>query len=148
MSLNNCSSESSMRLTLPSLSLALASAALLGFGVPLLVVPDLVRLIELGPATATGRSDVRAVYGGLEVGLGIFCGLCARRPPWFRAGLTMLALALAGVLAGRLVSLVADGWPRMITLVFTGGELAVAALAVAALRALPRDPAGDGRPRG
>jgi hypothetical protein len=97
-------------------------------------------IVDLAPATATGRSDVWAVYGGLELGLGIFCTICTRQPVWARAGLTAQAFTLGSLVIGRLVSLRVDRPPELRALLFGAGELAVDLLAVVALRSVPRSP--------
>ena len=122
---------------LSAVALALGAAGFVGFGLALLVAPGLLALVDVAAPTATARSDLRAVYGGLELGVGVFLAACARRPGWHRAGLTAQALAMGGVVVGRAACLVADGAPRAIVLALAAAELAGALLALAGLRALP-----------
>lgn len=119
---------------LAALSLGAAALIFAAFGVALLAAPGLLAVVDIVPATPSARSDVRGVFGGMELGIGAFLGLCAWRPAWRRAGLAAQALALGGVAAGRLVSLVADGAPRPLSLAFLALEVAGAALALVALR--------------
>ena len=121
---------------LPVLALTLGALGFLAFGVTLLGAPELLALIEVDTVTATARSDVRAVYGGMELGVGLFLVVCARRAEWRRAGLVAQAFAMSGVVTGRLVSLAVDGVPRAIAFAFWGVELAGALLAIAALLVL------------
>lgn len=127
---------------LPVLALGLGALGFTGFGLAFVLAPGLLGLVELVPATPGARSDVRAVYGGIELGLGAFLAACARRPPWHRAGLTAQALTLGGAVLGRVASLAVDGPPPSLVLGFGALELCGAVLAVVALRAL-----GDESPR-
>jgi hypothetical protein len=125
---------------LAPLTLWLAAAAFAGPGLAFLLAPGLLRFVDLAPASATARSDVRALFGGLELGLAAFLAACARRPAAHPAGLLAAALAFGGLAAGRLLSLAADGIPRALTFALLGPELLGCGLAVAALRRGPRAP--------
>jgi len=91
-------------------------------------------LLELSLPTAMARTDVRATYGGLELGFGIFLILCVVRREWIRPGLWALALTVGGFATGRLVGFVAEGTINNFMLFFLVLELAVALLAVFLLR--------------
>jgi hypothetical protein len=121
------------------LALVLGALGFVGFGAVLLVAPALLDVVGLDVRSAAARSDVRAVYGGMELGLGFFLASCVSRPTWHHAGLAVQALALSGAVAGRLVSLVLDGAPNRVSLAFLLVEAAGAVLALAALRTVPRD---------
>ena len=121
---------------LAQISLWLAAAAFAAAGATFALAPGLLRLVELAPATPTARSDVRAVFGGLELGIAAALAMCARRPAWRRAGLVMQGLAFGGLAAGRLLSLGLDGVPGKITFALWVPELLGATLAVVALRRL------------
>jgi hypothetical protein len=83
--------------------------------------------------TPTAATDVRAVYGGLEIGFGIFLLACAFSRTWGLAGLAAAALALAGLAAARVGGIVADGSPTPITFSLLAGELSGLAIAGGAL---------------
>ena len=119
-------------------ALALGALGFVAFGAVLLVAPTLLAVVDVGVPSAAARSDVRAVYGGVELGLGLFLGACVSRPTWHHAGLAAQCLALGGAVAGRLVSLVLDGGPNRVSLVFLAVEAAGAVLALAALRVRSR----------
>lgn len=91
-------------------------------------------ILEISLPTAMARTDVRATYGGLELGFGIFLILCVVRREWIRPGLWALALTVGGFATGRLVGLVAEGTINNFMLFFLVLELAVALLAVFLLR--------------
>ncbi|WP_438028138.1 DUF4345 domain-containing protein [Sorangium sp. So ce233] len=119
---------------LAPLSLWMAAAAFAAAGLAFLAAPGLLTLVDLSPATPTASSDVRAIFGGLELGVAALLAICARRPAWYRAGLTAQALTFGGLALGRLLSLALDGLPRPVTFALWGPEIAGAALAIAALR--------------
>ena len=91
-------------------------------------------VLEISLPTAMARTDVRATYGGLELGFGIFLILCVARREWVRPGLWALALTVGGFAIGRLVGFVAEGTINNFMLFFLALELAVALLALFLLR--------------
>ena len=117
-------------------ALWLGALGFAGIGLAFLVAPGLLGLVELAPTTPSARSDVRAVYGGIELGVGVFLALCARRPAWVRPGLTVQALTLGGAALARVASLAADGLPRPLVLGLASLELLGAVLTTVALRSL------------
>jgi hypothetical protein len=113
-------------------SLVFASAlifVLVGAGF-LLIPQQYAAVLEISLPTAMARTDVRATYGGLELGFGIFLILCTVRREWIRPGLWALALTVGGFVTGRLVGFVAEGTINKFMLFFLGIELGVALLAV------------------
>lgn len=130
---------------LAPLALALAALGFVGFGLAFLVAPDLLALVDLAPTTSAARSDVRAIYGGMELGVGVLLALAARRPAWWRLGLTAQALTLGGAAVGRLVGVALDGTPRALTGGFAALEVVGTVLAVVALRQLGPAPASSAR---
>jgi hypothetical protein len=129
---------------LPTTVLAAGAVGFAGFGAALLTVPSLLGVVDLAPPSATAASDLRAVYGGIELGVGVFLGVCAGRPAWRTPGLAAMTLALGGAAVGRLLGLTLDGAPRPIALVFGALELAGALAALLALLAMRRGPAAPG----
>jgi hypothetical protein len=86
--------------------LGLAALMFLGFGAILLFAPKkLERWVGVTATTPQGLTELRAFYGGLEIGLGLFCIACLDKPMWFQAGLAGAGWACAGLAFGRLV-----GW--------------------------------------
>lgn len=100
----------------------------------LLIPSQYANILEISLPTAMARTDVRATYGGLELGFGIFLILCGVRREWIRPGLWALALTVGGFATGRLVGLVAEGTINRFLLIFLVLELAVTLLAVVLLR--------------
>ncbi len=73
--------------------LVLAGLGFLGFGAWLLVDPvGGLAGVGIAGTTAAGVVELRAFYGGLEVGLGLFLLLCAARPDWRVPGLWLVLL--------------------------------------------------------
>lgn len=60
-------------------------------------------------ASAKGATELRAMYGGLELGVAGFLIACARRPAWQAAGLLLCGSALLGLGLTRTLSGVATG---------------------------------------
>ena len=76
--------------------LVLAGLGFLGFGVAITAAPAAV-LGGVGiSGSAAGLVELRAFYGGLELGLGAFLLVCAARPAWRETGLWSVALVNGG----------------------------------------------------
>jgi hypothetical protein len=100
----------------------------------LLIPVQYAHVLEISLPTAMARTDVRATYGGLELGFGIFLVLCAFRPEWIRPGLWALALSTGGFATGRLTALLFEGTISNFMLVFLVIEILVTLLAIFLLR--------------
>src|SRR5207342_3678885 len=115
--------------------LTLAGAGFLAFGVWLILDPAgglaTVGIAALSPA---GLIELRALYGGLELGLGAFLLLCALRPDWRRPGLWAVLLGNGGIGLTRLVSIALSGVFVPFFAYALIWELGFAALAAWALR--------------
>jgi hypothetical protein len=95
--------------TLTLALLSLAGLGFLAFGLWLVLAPA-AALAPLGiTATPTGLIELRAFYGGLELGLGAFFLACAAKPDWRRAGLWLTLLSNGGIGLTRLASIAAGG---------------------------------------
>jgi hypothetical protein len=128
----------------PRLALTLCGLAFLGFGVAFLAWPEpLVILVDVTPLTRTGTTEIRAMYGGLEIGLGSFLLLAAARREHVTIGLRAALFAFGGLAAGRLIGLAVDGWWQPSTWLLMSAEIAAVVLAAWALRV---SRAGSGAP--
>lgn len=97
-------------LTFGRLVLVLNGLAFLGFGLAFAVVPDtMLALLDLPIPNGVARTDLRAIYGGLEIGFGLYLLLSATRPSWLLSGLLASTLATAGLVTGRTFGLALDG---------------------------------------
>lgn len=84
--------------------LGLTSLIFAGFGVAFLLAPAaLLATLGIDLGGATGVVEIRAVYGGMNLGLGLY-GLAALRKPTQRMpAAQVLALVLATIAAARLL---------------------------------------------
>ena len=92
-------------MTLWRLILAVIALSYAGFGFAFLFKPDeWGALVSVAFTTSAGRTDFRAVYGGLEFGVGVFLLLCALRREFVRLGLFASACALVASRNSRINS--------------------------------------------
>ena len=83
--------------------LILAGLGFLGFGAWLLVDPvGGLAGVGIAGTTAAGVVELRAFYGGLEVGLGLFLLMCAAKPDWRIPGLWLVLLGNLAIGVTRL----------------------------------------------
>lgn len=106
------------------------------FGVAYIVAPqDFADLVTgVSPDAPSAVIDMRATYGGVALGLGLFVGICARRPNLLRQGLILSLLVVASIGAARLWGFVADGSPNGFMIVFLATEVVSVVLYILALR--------------
>ena len=89
--------------------LSLAGLGFLGFGLAIAAAPEAV-LAPVGiSGTAAGLVELRAFYGGLELGLAAFLFACAAKPAWRVPGLWSVALINGGIAAARLLGIGLSG---------------------------------------
>lgn len=125
-------------MTLARAALLLAAIVFAGLGIGFLVAPvPWASVVEVSLPTATARTDLRATYGGFDLAVGVFLGLCALRPEWIRPGLVALGLAAAGFAGGRLLGILLEGTASPLMLSFAVIEAVTAFLAFVLLRRLP-----------
>ena len=90
--------------------LAVQALILAGFGLAYLVKPhelaNLSGMLLMAPAAAT---DVRAYYGGLQIGLAAFLALALSRLELTRAALILLVLLYSSLALARIGGLWLDG---------------------------------------
>jgi hypothetical protein len=89
--------------------LGLLAATFIGYGLACLVSPSIVAdttglLLPTGTATA----EVRAMYGGLQIGVGLLALVALLREALRAPVLLCLGVMLFGLASGRLVGLVVD----------------------------------------
>ncbi|HSJ95551.1 MAG TPA: DUF4345 family protein [Myxococcota bacterium] len=94
------------------LVLAAGALAFAAPGACFLLWPDrFAALLGIAHAGSLARSDVRAVFGGLELGVGVVLAACALRRERRADGLALLLATAGAMLAARLLSLARDGSP-------------------------------------
>ena len=90
---------------------------------------------ETSPDGGAPLTEIRAVSGGVALGLGAFWALCAQRAEWMAAGMVLGALVGAGLALGRVVGFVADGDVIGMQVGFAVAEVLTTVVCVLALRA-------------
>lgn len=80
-----------------------------------------------------GLTEIRAFYGGLQVGLGVFLVWCTRRRERLMAGLLVAGLAVGGIGAARVVGLLLDRAPTSYHLANLAVEIATVVLVAVAV---------------
>ncbi|MBB2495340.1 DUF4345 family protein [Aquipseudomonas ullengensis] len=113
---------------------------LVGFGLAYFIRPqemaNLSGMLLMEPAAIT---DVRAYYGGLQLGLGLYLVLALVRQEWLRGALALLVLLYASLFVARLGGLWLDGGlQQTFNLSAMLFELVSAGLALFVLRRLDR----------
>jgi len=105
----------------------LVAVFFLCMGLYALALPERVlSLFGVPVTTRDGRNEVRAVYGGFGVAIGVLL-VAALRVPALRPGvLVCVAVALLGMAGGRVAATLMDGRPGFFPLLFGGVELAMA----------------------
>lgn len=112
-----------------------------GFGVSLYAFPDRLDGVGLIADTALGRTEVRAFYGGLELGIAAFLAWCLAVPSRTRVGLVAAALTVGFTGLGRLSGIALEGFESSSLMwTFACIELSAAALSLWALRSVPDGP--------
>jgi hypothetical protein len=118
---------------LARLSLGLTAAAFGGFGMWLLFRPDALSTVGVELPTPAARAEIRAFYGGLELGMAVFFATAATRPAWFRPALVLQSASLGGSALGRVFSMRTDPGEAPVIRVLAALEAAVAVAGLAAL---------------
>jgi len=128
-------------MTAPRLILALSALAFLAFGLAFLVSPaPMAALVHITVLSPTAHTEIRAMYGGLEIGLGVVLLTLLGRQDHVVVGLRVALFAFAGMALGRLAGLVVDGVWQPVMWLLLAIEVAAAALVVWALRSMPAPP--------
>ncbi len=116
--------------------LMLQAAVWLSYGVYCFVAPEsLGGAAGVAISSPTGSVELRAMYGGLQIALGVLCLLASRRATLTRAALTTLAFLATGLGSARLLGMALDGGLSTYTLCALAFEWGTLGGAVACLRA-------------
>lgn len=113
----------------------LAAVLFTGFGVWFLVAPQGLEGIGIFADGGSARTDIRATYGGFELGMAAFLFLCAGRVDWLRVGLVAATLTVGGFALGRGVGILIEGSAEPLMWFFLGIEAAYSAAGALCLRA-------------
>lgn len=117
--------------------LALSALPFAAIGAAFLLAPGtMATFVDVRLASATADADVRAVYGGLQLGCALFLLWAAADPARCRAGLVAQLALYGGLALARLPSYALAGLPSPLGLALHAGELVGLALGVFAWRQL------------
>lgn len=120
---------------LPRLLLALAALGFAVFGAWGLLDPvGMLAAVQVAPQGPTGVVELRAMYGGVELGAALFLALCAADPARVRLGLLAAVCLYGGLGVVRAASAVAAGPVDPLIWIMVGVELVSAGLCGIALR--------------
>jgi len=120
------------------LLLAFIALTYTGFGFVFLFYPsEMAAIVGIAFPTTSPRTDFRAMYGGLEIGIGVFLLICAMRREFVRVGLFASACALVAMATSRSVGLMLDGFNLVQVLVAASEWLGGAAATWGAVMATP-----------
>lgn len=115
--------------------LALSALVWLPYGLFCLFNPGfLTEAAGVSATSATGTTELRAMYGGLQAAVGLFAGAALVRPDLVRAALTMLLFLTAGLGGARITGVLLDGGPSAYTVCAVAFELTCAGVAFVLLR--------------
>lgn len=81
-----------------------------GVGIAMLIFPNLMGIVGVKELTNSGTVEIRALSGGLELGIGLFFLLALNRPKWASAALVAQVCLLGGLSLGRILGLVVIKW--------------------------------------
>lgn len=96
--------------TFSTVLLILAGVGFAAFGVWLIVDPaGGLATVGIAAVNPAGLIELRALYGGLELGLGWFLLRCAARPDWRHPGLWAVLLSNGGIGLTRVAGILASG---------------------------------------
>jgi hypothetical protein len=110
--------------------LAIGAAVLAVYGVLLFADPALLgRLVGLTFVDPNAPVEIRAFYGGLELGLAAFFAAASRRSAWLDAALAAFALAFGAAGLARLAGIAQFGFTGPSQPVVAGIEIVAAAVA-------------------
>jgi hypothetical protein len=105
------------------------------FGLIYLLAPEwMTDPTGFGPLTPNGKTDVRATYGGFQLGAGAFVLWAAADASRVRLALVLQVLTIGAIAVSRAIGILIDGSPNA-TLVFAlVSEIALTAIGLLALR--------------
>ena len=129
-------------MTLSIVLLRITSLLFVAFGIGFVIAPqDLAELVTgAAPSAPSAVTDMRATYGGVPLGIGLFIGYCARRPETVRLGILASLTVIASLGAARLVGIIVDGSPNGFMMVFLATEIASVLLFLVALQRVAGGP--------
>lgn len=103
--------------------LGLSALAFIAIGVNALLDPvAAMDGLELLPQTVTATNEIRANYGGMHIAFGLIMLAATVKAPLQVFALGLNLVITAGLVSGRVISLVVDGMPNDMVLVLIAVE--------------------------
>jgi len=109
----------------------------LGIGVWLFISPEALEIFGIQLQGPEARIDVRATYGGMELGFAAFLLVCLRHDAWVRVGLTASGCVIAGFGFARLLAIGIEGQSTPMMWGLVGFEIMGVAVIYWVLRRAP-----------
>lgn len=101
------------------------AAVFFAFGVAFLLIPGkLAGYVDLEAKSRLALIELRAFYGGLELGFAVFLGIAALRKSWHVPALVCALLTLVGVAGARVYGISVEGSPGAFVYLLLATELA------------------------
>ena len=116
------------------IAIGVTAAAFAGFGTALMVKPEILKRTGIRAAGPNARTELRAMYGGMELGFGAFFTMALRKEEWRKPALAAILLGIGGLGVTRVATAIAED-ADPISYLMAGPEIAAAALAAIALAA-------------
>lgn len=116
--------------------LGITAIVLISYGLVCFLTPDTpADYIGFALTNADARIEVVAMYGGLQIAVGLYCVLGLLKSEYYRASLMLVFMAFVGLAIGRVFGLVfASDTVTGYTIGATCYEVASSAMAAVALR--------------
>ncbi len=115
------------------LVLAVSALVFLGIGLVFLAAPEsLLPRVNITAPPGTALTDIRAVYGGLDLGVGIFLVFCIVRRQ-VRLGLAASGFTFGGLACARLIGIAIDAEQQTITYILLVAEILGTAMVMLSL---------------
>ena len=119
--------------------LLFTAVSFIGYGIACLLLPNMVgNLSGLGLQMVSGRTEIHAMYGGLQTGLGLFFLLAGLHREWVRPGVVALILIMGGLALARWYGISVQGSPNSYNLGAVSYEGVTALLGLLSLRLLSK----------
>lgn len=115
--------------------LGISALVFIAYGLTSLVSPGVPSgLAGLAMTNGDAVAEIRAMYGGLQTGIGLFCLLAFMKAEYYRAGLLLLVVGIGALALARSISLfMVDDTITLYTWGAIAYEFATALLAALAL---------------
>jgi hypothetical protein len=90
------------------LAIGITAAAFAGFGTALMVKPEILKKIGIRATDPNARTELRAMYGGMELGFGVFFALALRDPEWRKPALTAILCGIGALGVTRIATAITE----------------------------------------